>query len=347
MTNYEKIERYINKESDFSEICTIGTKSAVLRTLKNYVKKNPDKLEEVNDIIEHIDELMDIELSDEQFQIILNQITNGRRCSVSLGLLADLLLVSEDEAIEIIRKRNMTSRDFEIFISAITKSYPKQTKQIDYVKGLYNKYLEKYNITEEKKQATYIKRALYEDEPNEYINLLKDVLDSGLCAMEYCSKKGITYNTITNAMRHLQNGSKNEPIINEINNRSDEKFNKYMVYAIEQMCNVDEFDMSVYYDYTRLNINDFKKIVESNFPNEQRTRNLLTQIKIGSRKLPKLTKRSILETEKTIAGRVITKEETEMLLDYMEDKNYPVEIYNIVLKKYVNDDIELPKVLVK
>ena len=120
--NYiEVIDRYLNDEcKDFSEIYSLGYPSATIKYLKKYVENKPERKNEVENIIENFDKYMKAEIASENFEYILSLIIR-RSNTVYLEVIKSLLYKPEEEAIEFLRRNNLSQEKFDKLMSRFMK----------------------------------------------------------------------------------------------------------------------------------------------------------------------------------------------------------------------------------
>ena len=92
---------------------------------------------------------------------------------------------------------------------------------------------------------------------------------------------------------------------------------------------------------------DRTELVNLLFESGDITRDLVVNIKIANKKTHNISKRNELNSKTVIGGREITREEKEMIFDYLEKYNYPECDYKIALIKYLNGQLLDDKQLIK
>ena len=358
--NYkEMISRYLNSEvKDFSEILSnYSYKNIILKKLKQYVKYYPESESEIDKIIANIDELMNIKMSKEKFSTYLYILAQKECETAYLKTAYDLLTLVENEAIELLRKKNMNDKEYDKFLSKFQNRFPSQTEEYDYLIDLYYKYLEKYNISTEKKDNVYIGN-LGSTRPKKEVNLelFTNLYDSNLCIYEYCSKTGYQVQEIEEYLNSIEsNYPECKLSIKTIKTRDKSQFMRYMVYVTYKLYHLEEYDFLDYLEYTKLNIKDFYDIIQEIHFDETMMRNLykkLRQIspskKWGNNYIYDINREEKLDSKTIINGRVVTREEKEKIFKFLDNNHYSTSLYNIALKKYLNGKLDLDnKVLTK
>lgn len=353
MTYTKAISRYLNGEcKDFSEIYSLGfCKSKILKRLNQYAKLYPSTKDEINKIIDNIDELMNSKFERENFLDVIISISNTDNGPVFVDLIKSLLISTENEAIEIIRKRQMSKKDYDELLKKLKKRFPNQLEEYNYLVNLYNKYVEKYNISKEKKNKKYVGNlgsSIYVDKYKQIdLKLLSDIYNSNLCVEEYCSKYGNTISAINRNFDKIEESKykKYKPLIIEIKKRDNSDFLRYIVYVTYKLYQMDNFDMIDYLNYTNLDVKNFNDLMNKLNFDKKLTKELYTKLRHCSmeRRSVNINKEHQLEIETVIANRVITREEKEMIFDYLESNNYSINLYRVALNKYLNGKLDLSR----
>ena len=243
----------------------------------------------------------------------------------------------------------MDKNEFENFINKIETRHPNQVVEIDYLRELYKKYTKTYikDTGIDSMEATKLFLLKYNNDKK--IEKMFDVFNSGYCIEEYCSHTGETVRSVEKLIDGLtsENKKKFNTIYDETKNRDNTEFYKYIRFVVSKLLEIDkdDFTMMDYYTYTKLPVNDFRKIVEKICENTKEVRDLLLMIKVGNNSLPRISKVSQLRTKTIISGREVTKEEKEKIFDYLEENNYPDDVFKIALRKYLDGTLFTSKTL--
>lgn len=344
------INDYLNNSADFSQVYLIGSKYEILKALKKYLNDFPERSKEVEKIIDNLDELMQSKYDHETFLDVLFTEAQTELNKYDYFIFAyNLLTLSEDEAIEILRKKHLSDRQFGTFIKKIESKHPNQTEELTYIKNIYNKYKEKYNIKPAKVQNRSELYIPLDRDNGKRLEKFLDVYNSGYCIEEYCSYTGETVFSVTFAIKNMLAEDKEKYNIeyNEVLQRDNSEFYKYVKFVISKLLEIDkeEFTMMDYHTYLRLPQADFAQIANQVVEDKKCIKNLLISIKIAENKLPRISKVSELESRTVIAGREVTREEKEKIFNYLEENNYPINDYKIALRKYLNGTLIIEKKL--
>ena len=342
------IKNYLDGNSDFSDVYLIGSKTDILKELKKFVEIYPERKSEIEYVVENLDELLK---SKYEFRNLIKILyIKSKYPGNNYGwdeLAYNLLILSEKDAIELIRKQHITKQAYSSFIRKFKTKFPKQLEEIEVLKGLYVKYLEKYNIDPDKK----VKRSYIECNHvgDKRLDKFVAVYESGYCIEEYCSINGETIHSVTTAVKNLklEDKQKYAEEYEEILNRDNSDFYEYIRFTISKLLEIDKNDFTImdYHKYTKLPVTDFVKLANSLVENQETIKELLIMIKIADRKLPRICKDVELNSKITINGVEVSREDKENVFNYLEENGYPICDYKIALRKYLNGTLIVDKKL--
>jgi hypothetical protein len=318
----------INKDSNVSENIHFEKKlqlQAKLEKYKEYIPEDADKIEEVLDNLDYY-----MKLPYKNFKVALYNIIHRAVIPRKSHVVIYNLLTDKKEAISYLRKENFSKEQFDKIISDAKETFPNQP-EIDNLKLIYDEYKRTYeNVSKNNKNENL----------NPYEILIDKIYESGKTTEEYCSITGESVVKVNYVIRQIPTNEKAKIIVNRDNSNFENNI-KSMVY---DLLNAEDFDMTMYYDYTKLNIDDFIRIIKRIIPDEKICLKMRILILNNRRKLNQIiSKEKELNNKTIISGREITKEEKEKIFNYIEEKDYPYSVYFIVTHKYLDGKLSFDK----
>lgn len=339
---FDAITNYINGDiSDFSELYMLGNNSVILNYLKDYANAYPERSYEINILIDNLDELRYSKYEKDSLLRVLES-HYDRYNSKYVKFIIELLEMDEIKTINYFKKNDINVKTLKSSLEQFSKLFKNQTNEIDYIKNVINKY--EIECSKASKKTDYINVSLFYDQTDkDYINnRFESLYISKLSIEEFCS---LTGESLVNTKVTVETYLKNEKYCDkakEILARTSSKefYNNILSLAYEIDTN-ESFDAIDYYGSTRLKNSDFRDIL-SNLV--ERTDLIRIVKKLNSIvKISNVNKTFELKSKKIISGREIKLEEKEMIFKYLEDNNLPIGLYNVALKKYLNNNLKILK----
>ena len=336
--NYERIIENYFKTDNFTPLLFMGSKTYILNCLKKYMINHPESVDKINYIIENFKELSFRKLDTHTFKKFLEfKISNEYLNYVQMAY--ELLYISEDEAVNMLVKKNVDSDQLLKAIKKFKINFPNQVDEIDKLEKIYSELSKKFLYKNNRK--SYIDKSIFlEKTINEVYDeeqaLLLDIYNSNLSIEEYCSNNG---NSI-DVLKRLCNKNVDSKISKDILSRDNKVFKKYMCELGKIILQSNEFDMLDYYTYTRLRYVDFKNELFKLFAKDDVVKIIKKVKNINKVNNNIVSKNEQLKMKTVIAGREITEDEINKIFNYLEENNYPFSLYRIALKKYVNGSLD-------
>ena len=329
-----------SNQEDFSKVYLLGTKNKILEYLKKYLVLRPERINEVNNIIDNIDELMVSKYSREVFIDILEAIVEEKFCD-SFENAIQLLTLSEEDGLKYLKSRDYTKKKCSSIHMYLKKRFPNQTEELNYIENILKKYIdEKENNTS---RTTYLDPKNYEITTEEYYSALNRVINSPYSIEDYCSITGDRLNTYYTPCYRLKRYKNNDEIVREVESRDWSKTINVIREIMFEFIMSDEADMLYYYKKTKLHPDDFKTLFKKIVTDSEIIKDVISKISNEQKKIKKVNKESEINSKSIINGREITKEEKEMIFDYLEENDYPIDLYLIALRKYANEELIISK----
>lgn len=185
------------------------------------------------------------------------------------------------------------------------------------------------------------------------LNIVTDLIKSGLTIEEYCFVNGTSrIYDLKQAIKRIKPIFKeNSQIIDDIlKERSNDDLYANIKLISYKIINDKDFDVIDYYQYTRMNMNDFLKIVHNVIRDEKAKSRVHEKISKINRNLILYTNQYInkeaeLESYTFINERVISREEKEKVFAYLDreglNKPYNLFVYKQCLRKYAMGNLNL------
>lgn len=333
------IDDFVNGISDsFLDIYLLGDKTLILKYLKKYVNKYPENSDKISYIVENIDGFMTFKSSESDLKKIFEakMKNNPPKYIIELN---DILFLSEDEALHVLTKKNISAELLGKYIKAFKTYFPLQEDEIKKLNSIQKNLKEKNGI----KQTSYINKDLIsntvEEVRNKDLIILNDLINSNLSIEEFCSKTGCLISTVRLICERYKDN--NEEIIDSILKKDTKEFKCYIKEIGECILLNNEFNKLDYYLSTSLRYEDFRNILFEVIPKEEVLKILRRCTNIFKISTNYISKEKELEIVNTINGRVISKEDKIKVFDFLDENNMPIDLYRLVLKKYVNGEIDL------
>ncbi|MBP3766444.1 MAG: hypothetical protein J6G98_04625 [Bacilli bacterium] len=338
-----KVDKYLNNRENGFYLRLIGSPSYICYILKRYIVLHPDKEEEINKIINNIDEIYYSKLTKEQLGVIMKKVMNEKNTSYS-KILFDLLFSDEKMLDKIIKENEITTSKFNSIMKKFKRYYPNQDDEVRYLYDIYDKYIKKETLNNID-DIDYINKT--DNLTEQELNLI-DIYKSNYCIIEYCSQEELSY-SVASFIVDKYKKSKNtvlSQMANDILSRDSSDIKEKLKNFANYIALNEDFDILDYLDITKLSFVDFKRIIAPLVPrkvsdiviNRLRRLNALNN---------NISKNIELDSKSIIGGREILREEKEKIFEYIENKNYPIGVYQFVLRKYANGNLDIDNVLVK
>lgn len=340
----DAIENYLNGiTSDFSELYMLGCNSVIIKYLKKYLEIYPERAYEINMLIDNIDTLKHEHYEKENLIRVLEKHSDDFSCNYA-DLILNLLVKNEFDAIRYLKNNKITINKINKSLEKFLKVYPNQKEEVNYILNIINKY--EGELSKEKtKKKDYINVALFYDKKDkDNINKKFECLYlSNLSIEEFCSLTGeaiASIKSIVSSNINIESScEKAKDILERI--PSDEFINKIISLSYEIDTN-DFLDALDYFEVTRLKNSDFRDLISKYFAQKDLVRiikKLNQVVKIN----PNINKTIELNSKKIIGGREISLEEKEAIFKFLEENNLPLGLYNVALKRYLNNNLKVLK----
>lgn len=327
----QAIHRFLSgKTKDFSELFLYYERNAIVGYLNNYINYFSYDKEKIEKIINNIDYYLQLPCAN--FKDVIKRLSEKEKKSNFLEFASVILNNSEEESFAFLRKRNFSEDKIDNMIKSLKNRFPNQP-EIENIKLTYAKYKEYYSCKLKKEVPSDI----------DYCSkLIMEIFNSNKTVEEYCSMTGESFDNCHSAITSRKSSMKKE--IDIILSRDNSEFEKMIKIMAYQFIKDPNFDLTMYYDFTKLKFIDFFNSCKKIISNEK----VYEKVRILIRKNEKTLKMEIvkkveLEGKTIISGREITREEKEKVFDYMEEKKYPISLYSIVLRKYLLSSISFDK----
>lgn len=338
-----QIDKYLDNNENGFYLRLIGNKSYITYLLNRYVVLHPERKNDISYILDNFDSIYYSKMTNEQLRIII-KMTMKEKDSNYLRHIYELLYSNEDEVEDIIKNNSITPVKFNGLLKKFKRFYPNQDEEIEYLNYIYDKYIKIKTIDNLDDLVNIKELGEFNDQE---LNLI-DIYNSNYCIIEYCSKYDLSYDIALNIVNKYKNSS-NE-ILKQVSNDILSRDSSIILDKLKNFANYivlnDEFDILDYLDITKLSFKDFKKIV-----NPLISKEAFKIIAIRLKKIDfldkSISKSFELESKTVIGGREITREEKEKVFEYIENNNYPMGVYQYVLRKYVTKGLDLNNVFVK
>ena len=341
--NFYKVDDYLNNKGNGFYFRMIGDKSYISYILDRYAEAYPDKQDEINEIKNNFDKIYYSKITKDELNIILRKRIYEKNFEY-LKIVYDLLFSSEESINAIFDKYNIDKKKYITVLKKFEKYYPNQDEEIHDLQNIYNQYLNDEIIANLDINIYIDKKTDFTDQELKLIDIYK----SNYCIIEYCSKEELSYTVATNIVKKNQKST--NQYLNEMANDILSRDSSIIIDKLLNFANYialnEDFDILDYLDVTRLSFVDFKNIIAP-FVSREVSTTIFNRLKKLKNLNNHFSKNFELDSKTIIGGRVITREEKEKVFQYIEDNNYPIGVYQFVLRKYVNGDIDLGKVLVK
>ena len=342
--SFEIIERYINGcTSDFSELYMLGTNTIILKYLKEYLKENPDRSYEINLLIDNLDVLRYENYQRDNLIKVLEKRNDEKTCKY-IDLLINLFTKDEDAALKYLDNNKINIKRLKGSIGKFNSVYKKQKDEYIYLSNIMNKYQALLDSKSNKKKD-YINVSLcYNKEwKNNINNRFESLYLSKLSIEEFCSLTGEsivkTKSTVESNLKCADYSEMSKEILSRT---PSEKFYDRIISLAYEIDTNDSFDALDYYEVTRLKNSDFRDIVSKKIDKKNIVR-IVQKLNMKVKLNMNLNKTIELNSKKIISGREITFEEKEAIFKYLEDNNLPLGLYNVALKRYLNDRLKVLK----
>lgn len=182
------------------------------------------------------------------------------------------------------------------------------------------------------------------------LNLVNDLIKSGLSIEEFCFVTGASsIYDLKRAIKYIF--KENSQIIYEmLEERSNDSFYAQIKSISYKIINNKDFDIIDYYQYTRMNMSDFLKIVHNVIHDEKAKTKVKEKIGKISRNVTLynnqyVNKDAELNCYTVINDREVSKEEKEKVFAYLDkeglNRPYNLFVYKQCLKKYVMGNLNL------
>ena len=347
ITYVEILDKYFNGElEDNSLIIMLGTKGIILRNLQKYLLKRPDKVNEVNDAIEHIDDILTKELTFDNLLKIL-EYKNNLNFYDAYEIAHDLLQMSKEDGIKYLNRRQINEKKCLSTKKSLSNKFPNQ-KEIIEVISVIEEYEEKY-LFKEKSHNTYVNKKLCTVSNNEYYNALLPLLNTSYSIEDYCSITGERINTFLTPCYKLKHCQNEEFLraIDEVNSRDNSTTMNLVKELVYEYLKADEIDMFDYYNKTKLHPDDFRTLFKRLTSDPAIIKNVSRKLSVQTSKMHSVNKEAEINSKSIILGREISGDTKAKIFEYLEENNYPTELYLIALRKYAKGDLEINKTLIK
>lgn len=349
------IKRYLDNETeDFYEVIELclGKKDYMLDYLNRAKKTLLGYEKQIEEVINNIEYHCTRKITNENFKKLLHDLDCCELArSNYMEFMRAIILPSEEEAIEYIRKSGLTKKQINKYTTNFLKKFPNQTAQVTYINNIYDKYYEKYKKYSFTNNEKTSKVGLKDEK---IVSLLLDVYNSGLCFEEYLSKVGnIRTATFVNELDSLIIPTKEKyyKIIKEVIKRDNQDFYKYLINSAYEINNKEDFDILDYHSYTNFPYEEYIKYIMSLLGDCEISRNVRRKIREKYKALPSefnYSINSIMEGDIFIKDREITKDEKIKIISFIQENNLSLNLFRIILKKYLDNDLDLDqKVLIK
>ena len=317
------IDEYIKENNDINLILAIGTNHYIYDRLNCYLKLKPEYTLEVEKIKDRIKSLND-EKPIPKYEMIINQYING--------------LVSIDE-IKNIGDKKYVLWTFKRYI----EKHPDSSKYLAFLINNIDE-LFKCNTEEEKVvNLTHIDMELYRKNTAEVNKkILDDAFYSSLSIEEYCSITGISIDRVKkNCIKYIKS---NDPDKVQVGTSLLERSPYTFLQRLRNDCLLnllrEDTDIFDYLNITRLQARDFREIMMGLIPQDKVVQILsnidLYRLDPYNNKHIDKNKTCILNGKFVLNGIEATEEDKINVLNYLEENNYPLGLFNAALKKYLN-----------
>lgn len=309
--------------NDFTDLLLYSSKETVINCLKNYKKYYIEDQDKIDDILNNPDKYF--KMYTPKIKEVIELMLSKSKKTDYLEVAYKLLTSSKEEAINYLRRKNYSKEQFtEKVLKKFKNRFPNQPE--------YEILVERFNEYENLVKKNHNIREDY------YEKIIDELLYSDLTIEEFCSQTGKSiseYKKICNKLKYHEK-------VKIIESRSNINFDKKMKSLCYEIINNLDFDMVVYYSYTKLKIDEFLRIAKKYFADEKLFIKMTIILRKSSRKLNmNINKEQEINGRRIINGTEITKEEKEKIFNYIEENNYPLSVYTMILKKYLNNEIDL------
>ena len=249
-------------DRDFSNIYLLGSKALIFDYLKRYIKKYPERSEEVTKILDNFDLLKSGKYTFDNLVKVLNKhIENYSSRYVEIVL--NIITKDENAAIDYLKDNKITLTNLKSVLKQFETKYNNQTDEINYLNKIFSKY-EKILEEKSKKSKKYINISLFDSSRDHLVMRFKCLYISKLSIEEFCSLTGESVSSIRTYCLDKLNDKNFKDNAKEILDRKSSKefYTELMNIAYEIDTN-KEFDAVDYYNMTRLKTSDYRDIIQN------------------------------------------------------------------------------------
>lgn len=262
---------------------------------------------------------------------LLNSKIKSYQCDNYIVIFRNLLSCSEDDAIALLRRYRISEKSYHTKLKMFSSKFPDYVEEQDYLKNIYQKYLNIYCSKKEEKKDEKI------DIENK--KLLNSFLDSGGTIEEFCSIQGYKMRQIYEIIYALPKYQKIE-VREMLKTKDNDYIIETMRQIIKEVCLNPNFDIIDYYQYTHLRIGDFRILLRKYFG--ELNPKLMKMVLTFLQKYEKfenviISKDQIINSNISIGNKTINLEEKQKILEFLESQNIPICFYNDALKKYIKN----------
>ncbi len=328
------ITNYIDgKSKDFSEIYLLGSEYEVLNYLKNYITIYPDRKDEILYIVDNFDTLKNSEYERcNLIKILKKELEN--KSTKYIENVMNIIMQDDDKVITYLEKHKFSLHNLESSIRQFSNKYYNQKNTIEYLNNLISRY-ENYLNNRVKKSNSYIKYSFdfQNNKEANFFNRIYCLYLSGLSIEEFCSITGESLSDLRVLVKNRVKTDNYKDIVNEIlSRRASDEFYIKMKYIADMVLNEEEFDVFDYYNITRLKVEDYREIIKDMVEPENYKKIIIKLYKTVSVE-KNINKNVELNANRTINGKIVSKEDKLEIFNYLEENRYPINLYYYTLKK--------------